>query len=113
MSATATNGNGRGGVRLRVQGPHDTSDITTDHVVAATGFRVDIDKLEYLEPSLARSISRESGGIPALDSRFETSVPGLSIVGLASAPVFGPVMRFIYGAKHVASVLTRHLKSAA
>ena len=62
---------------------------------------------------MARSITREAGGIPALDSRFGTSVPGLSIVGLASAPVFGPIMRFIYGAKHAAPLVTGSFKAKA
>ena len=97
-------------VRLRVETPHGVRIIETQHVVAATGFKVDIDRLDYLEPSLSRTIAREAAGIPALDSRFETSVPGLFIVGAASAPVFGPVMRFMYGAKHVAPVLTARLK---
>jgi thioredoxin reductase len=110
VSAKANEGNG---VRLEVEGPNGREQITTDHVIAATGFKVDIDRIEYLEPSLARSIAREVNGIPALDSRFGTSVPGLSIVGVASAPVFGPIMRFMYGAKHVAPVVTASLKSAA
>jgi thioredoxin reductase len=101
-----------GGVRLSVSRPDGVSEMRTDHVIAGTGFIVDIDKLEYLDAPLRRSISRENAGIPALDSRFETSVPGLFVVGVASAPVFGPIMRFMYGAKHVAPVLTRRLKSA-
>jgi hypothetical protein len=109
-SATAAVG---GGVRLQVQGPEGTSEITADHVIAATGFKVDIDRIDYLDSSLARSITREAGGIPALDSRFGTSVPGLSIVGLASAPVFGPIMRFIYGAKHAAPLVTGSFKAKA
>ena len=102
-----------GGARLRIQGPHGVSELDAHHVIAATGFRIDIDRLEYLDPSLSRSIAREADGIPALDARFETSVKGLFIVGAASAPVFGPIMRFMYGAKHVAPLLTRRLKSAA
>ena len=82
-------------------------------MVAATGYKVNIDRIEYLEQSLAQSIAREKNGIPALDSRFGTSVPGLSIVGVASSPVFGPIMRFMYGAKHVAPLVTARLKSAA
>jgi FAD-dependent urate hydroxylase len=101
------------GVRLRLQGSAGETTLDTQHVVAATGFRVDIDRLEYLDPSLARSVAREAGGIPTLDSRFETSVPGLFIVGVASAPVFGPIMRFMYGAKHVAPVLAHRLSRAA
>lgn len=98
-------------VLLRVQGLSGECEIRADQVVAATGFRVNLDRLEYLEPSLAQSIVREGDGIPALSSGFETSVPGLFIVGIASAPVFGPIMRFMYGAKHVAPVLARRLNT--
>lgn len=108
VSATAGE---RGDIRLRVQAPDGTSDLLTNHVVAATGYKVDIDRLEYLEPSLAQSITREVNGIPALDSGYGTSVRGLFIVGIASAPVFGPIMRFMYGAKHVAPVLAGRLGS--
>lgn len=101
-----------GGVRLEVQSPDGRGKVTADHVIAATGYKVDIDRIDYIEPSLARGIAREVDGIPALDSRFGTSVPGLSIVGVASAPVFGPIMRFMYGAKHVAPILTARLKSS-
>lgn len=89
-------------------GPRE-EEISADHVVCATGYRVDIDRLAYLEPNLRQAIARETGGIPALDSRFETSVPGLFIVGIASSPVFGPIMRFMYGAKHVAPRLITRL----
>jgi len=101
------------GVRLRLQMPGGVTTLDTQHVVAATGFRIDIDRLDYLDPSLAASIAREAAGIPALDSCYETSVPGLFIVGVASAPVFGPIMRFMYGAKHVAPVLAERLRRAA
>jgi FAD-dependent urate hydroxylase len=79
----------------------------------STGFRIDVDQIDYLDPALAKSIAREIDGIPALDSRWETSVPGLFMVGVASAPVFGPIMRFMYGAKHVAPVVARRQSSAA
>ncbi|HKQ88378.1 MAG TPA: NAD(P)-binding domain-containing protein [Candidatus Acidoferrales bacterium] len=102
-----------GGVRLVVHGPQGQREYLTDRIIAGTGFIVDVDRLEYLDAGLRQSIARESGGVPALSSHFETSVPGLFIVGVASSPVFGPIMRFMYGAKHVAPVLARLLKSAA
>ena len=108
-SATAADG----GVRLRVRRAGTNHEAHTNHVIAATGFEVDIDRLDYLEPALRAGIARESGGIPALNSNFETSVPGLFIIGVASSPVFGPIMRFMYGAKHVAPALARQLKSRA
>ena len=98
-----------GRVRLRLAGPAGISELLTDHVIAATGYTVDIDRVSYLDPDLRRSIVREAGGIPALSPNFESSVPGLYFVGLASAPVFGPVMRFMYGAKHTAPLIAKAL----
>ena len=103
--------NGR--VQLTVRRTSGVDEILTDHVIAATGFKVDVDRLDYLEPQLRQNIAREADGIPALSSCFETSVPRLFIVGVASAPMFGPIMRFMYGAKHAAPLVTRRLKSDA
>lgn len=94
-----------GRVRMRVARPGGAEEIITDRLIAATGFRVDIRRLDYLDPGLLSSLRTEADGIPALTSRFETSVPGLFMVGVASSPVFGPIMRFMYGAKHAAPIL--------
>ncbi|HEV7218771.1 MAG TPA: NAD(P)-binding domain-containing protein [Terriglobales bacterium] len=101
-----------GRVCLEVQGPQGIKTVQTDHVIAATGYKTDLDRLDYLGPDLKQSIAHE-GGAPVLDSQFETSVPGLFIVGMASAPTFGPVMRFMFGAKHVAPVLADRLRTLA
>jgi hypothetical protein len=37
----------------------------------------------------------------------------LYFVGIASAFSLGPVMRFVFGAKHAAAILTAHLRAAA
>jgi len=97
-----------GRAALTIEGPAGTKTIHADHLVAGTGFKVELDRLDILDPSLNAAIAREYGA-PLLDARFETSVPGLFIVGAASAPIFGPVMRFMYGAKHVGPVLMRRL----
>jgi thioredoxin reductase len=96
-------------VRLTVEGPEGPTALVTDHVIAATGFKVDLDRTSILSDSLKDRLACE-GKAPALDSGFETSSPGLFIVGVASAPTFGPVMRFMFGAKHAAPVVTRRLK---
>jgi cation diffusion facilitator CzcD-associated flavoprotein CzcO len=108
-TATAQNGN----VRVAARGPQGPIEFVTDHIIAGTGFKVDIEKFDYLDAGLRQSIARENAGIPSLGSHFETSVQGLFIVGVATAPVFGPIMRFMYGAKHVAPMLARRLKSTA
>jgi thioredoxin reductase len=99
-----------GKVRLSVEGRDGIKELIADCVVPATGFKPDIDLLDYLDPEIKKKIERE-GKAPALSSNFETSVPGLFIVGISTAPIFGPVMRFMFGAKHAAPIITGCLKS--
>jgi thioredoxin reductase len=95
-------------VHLEVTDEKETRTLEVDHVVAATGYRVDIDRLTLLSAELRKAI-RLTGKSPFLSSHFESSVPGLYFVGVASASSFGPVMRFAYGAEFTARRLSRHL----
>jgi FAD-dependent urate hydroxylase len=97
-------------VRLVVEQPSGPRELETDHVICGTGFKVDVDRMDILDPALRASIARE-GAAPRLDSRYQTSVAGLFVVGIASAPTFGPVMRFMFGAKHPALTLSQHLQA--
>jgi hypothetical protein len=47
--------------------------------------------------------------LPELTSNYETQVPGLYVVGPASAHSFGPVMRFVYGTKHASPCVAKHI----
>ena len=78
--------------------------LQVEHVIAGTGYRVDLNRLTFLSPSL-RTKLRTAEGSPVLSSSFESSVPGLYFTGLAAASSFGPVMRFAFGAGYTA----RHL----
>jgi thioredoxin reductase len=99
-------------IDVRENGSPAVSQIEVDRVIAATGFRVDLARLDYLDPALVAEIERE-GDAPRLNASYETSVPGLFVVGAASAPTFGPVMRFMFGAKHAAPAVTRRVRQAA
>jgi len=101
-----------GRLALTVRTDRDTMQIATDHVIAATGYRVDLDRLNFLHPDLRVAI-KTADGAPILNSVFESSVPGLHFVGLTSTASFGPVMRFVYGARHAATILTAHIGAAA
>ena len=70
--------------------------IDVDHVVAATGYRVDVDAITFLDAPLRAAVDRV-GGYPKLDAGFQSNVPGLYFVGLPSAASFGPLMRFVAG----------------
>ena len=94
---------------LAVRNRERTAMFETDHVIAATGYRVDLDRIQYLSPSLRAKIKTYEG-VPILDRALQCSIAGLHLVGMASAQSFGPVMRFVYGAKHTAAFLTAHLR---
>ena len=82
--------------------------IESDHVIAATGYRVDLSRLPFMDEKL-RSRIRTSGSMPILSSNFEASVGGLYFVGLAAAGSFGPLMRFVYGAEFAARRISQHV----
>jgi thioredoxin reductase len=82
--------------------------LQADHVIGATGYRVDLELLAFMQPILRDGIALE-GKAPALSSNFESSVPGLYFVGAAAAPSFGPLFRFALGAKYTARRLSNHL----
>jgi thioredoxin reductase len=98
-----------GRVRLHLRNEHGThQELMTDHVIAATGYKVDLSRLKFLSPELRGQIECLSGS-PRLSSGFESSVPGLYFAGLASANSFGPVMRFAFGAGFAARTLAREM----
>jgi hypothetical protein len=70
--------------------------MTLFHVLAATGYRVDLEALGYLGTELRATLARTAGA-PRLDASFQSSVPGLYFTGLPSAATFGPLLRFVCG----------------
>ena len=100
-----------GKLKVTVRGPGATSSFETDHIIAATGYKVDLGNLKFLGDDLRSGIKTHDGS-PRLNAVFESSVPNLHFVGLASAQSFGPVMRFVYGAKHASRILARHIRPA-
>ncbi len=83
--------------------------LVVDHVIAATGYRVDLRRLRFLDEKLRQDL-RTVDNTPVLKTNFEASVPGLYMVGLASANSFGPLTRFAYGAGFTARRLSRSLR---
>jgi FAD-dependent urate hydroxylase len=77
-----------------------------DHVLTATGYQIDVDKMTMLAPKLREKIARH-GGLPALNGGLESSVRGLHFVGAAAVASFGPLLRFIAGAGFAARRVTR------
>jgi thioredoxin reductase len=86
--------------------------VASDHVIAATGYKVDLRRLVFMDSGLLAEI-RSVDHTPVLSSHFESSVPGLYFVGPAAANTFGPLLRFAYGARFASKRLSRHLAKSA
>jgi thioredoxin reductase len=86
--------------------------LTIDHVIAATGYRVDLRRLTFMDSDLQSRV-RSVEHTPVLSSNFESSVPGLYFVGASAANTFGPLLRFAFGAGFTARRLSRHLAKSA
>lgn len=108
--AAAVPGGGR--VRLDLVSTHGSvGTVTTDHVIAATGFTPGLDRLGLLDERLRRRLRTVGASTaPDTDTVFETSHPGLFVTGLLSAPSFGPSMRFVFGATYTARRVVRGVR---
>ena len=101
-----------GGVGLQLMGANgEQTTVNADHVIAATGYHVDVERLYFLRPAVRQKI-RLTDKAPALSARFESSVRGLYFVGVSSANSFGPLMRFAFGADITARRISRYLAQA-
>lgn len=95
------------GERLSVK-LDDGSNRTVDHMFFGTGYRVDVAKYEFFSPQLVQSISCFRG-YPRLREGFESSVPGLHILGAPAVWSFGSLMQFVVGTHYSSQALLRRI----
>lgn len=93
---------------LRGRAGSGPEEVRCDHVLAATGYRVDLAALDFLDQGLRTTVATSAGG-PRLDAAFCSSVPGLHFTGLPAAATFGPLMRFVCGTPFASRRLARAL----
>jgi thioredoxin reductase len=99
---------GRLQLQLRDTGTQRERRWDVDHVIAGSGYIVDVERMTILDPALRRGIRRLEAA-PYLNRVFETSVPGLHMVGPSAAMSFGPLYRFVVGAEYTAQTIAAHL----
>jgi thioredoxin reductase len=95
-------------VVLRLEGSGVPPRITADHVIAGTGYKIDMRRLALLDEGIRSQIASVDH-TPVLSSSFETSVPGLYMIGVSAMHTFGPLLRFAFGAKFAARRVSRRL----
>ena len=102
---------GDSGIRLFLDGPKETV-IDADHVIAGTGFRIDLARLAFLATDLRSDIATFKN-YPVVSRVGESSVPNLYFAGAPTAANIGPSMRFIAGTHNVTQMLANSLARRA
>lgn len=83
--------------------------LMVDHIILATGYKVQIDRLPFLRLGNILPILQTDAGFPVLDESFQSSVPGLYIVSMPATRDFGPFFGFTIAARASAQVIGAHL----
>lgn len=95
LSATLTNG----------------ETLNVDHVVLATGYKVNIAQLPVLSSGNLLDRLETRNGYPNLDDHFETSIPGLFITSMPAGQDFGPFFGFTVSVRTSAKLICQRLLS--
>ncbi|HEV2580659.1 MAG TPA: NAD(P)-binding domain-containing protein [Ktedonobacteraceae bacterium] len=90
----------------------DNEIVKADHIILGTGYRVNINKLPMLAPSLLSEVQTYHDA-PVLTNHFESNVSGLYFIGISSLSSCGPLFRFVVGtdaaARRVAGAASRQV----
>lgn len=92
---------------LTILGLDGPASITADHIIAATGYKADLRRLDFLS-ELIDNIG-QVGHAPVQGGDFGSSVSDRHFIGDATAPNSRPSMRFIYGARFAATQVARRI----
>jgi cation diffusion facilitator CzcD-associated flavoprotein CzcO len=85
--------------------------LQADHVILATGYKVDIHRVPFLATGPVRDRLQVRNGFPVLDEHFQTSIPGLFITSMAATQDFGPFFGFTVSARVSALSIGHSLRS--
>ena len=99
------------GVRLHLDGAKRSS-IDVDHVIAGTGFRIDVSRLTYLSPEIQTGLTTR-GNCPLVNRAGESTIPGMYFAGALTSVSLGPGVRFISGTHQTAPQLAKSVARRA
>jgi cation diffusion facilitator CzcD-associated flavoprotein CzcO len=85
--------------------------LLVDYVILATGYRVDIQRVPFLQRGNILEMLASEDGFPLLDESFQTSVRNLFVTSIAANHDFGPFFAFTVGARASAKIMGRKIAS--
>ncbi|MBV9727544.1 MAG: dimethylaniline monooxygenase, partial [Gammaproteobacteria bacterium] len=83
----------------------DGTILAVDHVTLATGYKVDLARLPFLAAGNLLNRLAMSNGSPVLDTRLQTSIPGLYMTSMAATASFGAFFAFTVSARASAQLI--------
>lgn len=89
---------------------NDGSHVSVDSTLLATGYRVNIGNLHYLDRKSILDDLQTADDAPVLDEHFQTSLPGLFLTGLPAVREFGPFFGFVKGCPTSARLIVEALR---
>jgi hypothetical protein len=90
----------------------DGAQRVVDHLLLGTGYKIDVTRYSFLSPTLVSRVET-ADGFPKLQDGFETSVPGLHILGAPAGWSYGPLMYFVAGTKFASRTISNYLANRA
>ncbi len=98
-----------GELRVRL---NDDQALEVDHVLFATGYKVDIARLPFLAAGNVLARLATSNGYPVLDEHFQTNLTGLFITSMPAAQDFGPFFAFTISVRTSARLIGKTIRGA-
>ncbi|MGA3361548.1 MAG: methyltransferase domain-containing protein [Solirubrobacteraceae bacterium] len=84
--------------------------LECDHLLLATGYKVDLARYSFLAPELLAGITTVNG-YPVLRRGFVSSLPGLHILGWPAIWAYGPLNRHVSGVSFASRSVTQALSA--
>jgi FAD-dependent urate hydroxylase len=88
-----------------------------DHIILATGYKVSIGQVPFLNSGNLLPQLRTADGFPELDDHLQTNIPGLFMTSMPAAQQFGPFFNFTVSvrtaAKLIVSAIAKQNSTAA
>lgn len=99
------------GLRVRLERNGEEEVVEVDHVLFATGYKVDLHRIRLLESGNLIDRIECRDGFPVLDNALQTTVPGLFITSLPAGRDFGLFFAFTAAVRASARIVGRAVQS--
>ena len=88
---------------------NDGTKRRVDHVLLATGYKVDVARYDFLSGEVLQRVQRVNG-YPTLGAGFESTVAGMHFIGAPATLSFGPICKFVLGTPYTGRTLLKCIR---